>query len=105
MVDPITAWIWIQVIPIPALLDAIPDPRKSGIVTPLAATSASKASSSLSHHTWAVPGNGQIWPSPPGPQQPHSQQHQNSVSNREIEITFGFCSVHFLLINCSIAHF
>ena len=38
-VDVIPAWIRIQVIPIPALLDAIPaphpDPQKSGIVTPL----------------------------------------------------------------------
>ena len=40
-----------------------------------------------------------IRPSLPGQQQPHSQQHQNSVSNREIEITFGFCSVRFLPLN------
>ena len=57
------------------------------------------ASSSLSHHTWAVLGDWLIRPSPPGPQQPHSQQHQNSVSNRVIEITFGFCSVRFLPLN------
>ena len=36
MVDPIPAWIWIQVIPIPALLGLIPDPDplKSVIITP-----------------------------------------------------------------------
>ena len=42
VVDSDPAWIRIHVIPIPALLDAIPapdlDPQKSGIVTPLTRT-------------------------------------------------------------------
>ena len=41
-VDPIPAWIRIQVIPTPALMDMVPapdlDPLKSGIVTPLEPT-------------------------------------------------------------------